>query len=487
MSLAKKTAQGVFWNYVSFGGGKLLTFVSTIILARILAPEQFGQVALALLVITYLDAIGDLGVGAALIYQRDNVQHAARVTFTISVLMGFVLWAIATGAAPMVGAYFGEPEIAPMLRVLALTFIIQSFGNTHNALISKELNFKRKLIPDLTRTFTKGGSAIVLALMGWGAWSLIWGQVIGSIATTLALWIAQPWKPGVAWDIHLGRRMLSYGLQIIGIELLAVFWTTADYTIIGKLLGKTDLALYRQAFLVADMLIISMCWVTGRVLFPSYAKISNDNAALQRGILLTIRYISLVTMPLSFGLAAIALPFTAVVYGDQWLAMTPALQLLALRAGISTLSFNSGHAFKAIGRPDVVTKQMIVKLGILIPTVLISVRFGFVGVAVGQVIVAIISVLIDFGTVMYLIRIPARTIWEQIQPSLFSAALMGGLVWLVVDWLDVAPILILIGGITLGVAAYVASLWLFQRPLVVESARSVMQLLRPERVVPADR
>ena len=481
MSLGKKTAQGVLWNYISFAGGKFLTFISTIILARLgLGPDQFGEVAIALLAITYLEAIGDLGIAAALIYQRDDIERASQVAFVISIVMGVVLWALATLGAPYVGAYFNEPGSVPMLRVLAFTLLIQSFGNVHMALLTKELEFRRKLWPDLSRNAAKGFGAIGLALLGWGPWSLIWGQVASAVAATIALWYVQPWTPRLVWDNKLGRQMLSYGLQILGIEILAVFWSTADYVMVGRYLGKTELGLYQTAFRISDLLIINMCIVAGRVLFPSYAKLSHDPAALRRGFLTTLRYVSLITLPVSIGLAAIAPFFVSIFFGQRWLMMIPALALLALRAGVSTLSFNSGHLFKAIGRPDIVNKEMAVKLVVLLVVVWLTVPYGFVAVAMGQIGVSLFAVLLDMGICMYVLKMSPSPIWQQIRSALVSALVMGAAVWLVVaNTPQGHDVLGLVAAILVGAGSYVALLWLTERKLLVDSIRSVLHLVRP--------
>lgn len=482
MSLGRKTVRGVFWNYLSFAAGKLLTFVSTVVLARLLAPEHFGVVAIALLAINYLDVIGDLGIAAALIYQRDDIERASHVAFSISIVMGVVLWALATTGAPLVGAYFNEPAVVPMLRVLAFTFLIQAFGNVHVALLNKELEFRRSLLPDLVRSSAKGCAAIGLALAGWGAWSLVWGQVLGAIMATIALWVVQPWRPRFVWDAALGRRMLGYGLQIVLLQILSVVWDTADYVVVGKALGRTDLGLYQQAFRVSDLLILNICFVVGRVLFPSYTKLNHSPEAVRHGVLATMRYVALITLPISAGLCAVAPLFVNVVFGPRWLAMTPALQLLALRAGIGTLFFNVGYVLKAIGQPGIVNKLLVVKLAVMVPTLLFAVRFGFVGVAAGQVGVALFSALLDLGMIIRVVGIPARAIWRQMQSPLLAAAGMGIAVWSFVSYAAGGwQIQHFVLAICLGVAWYGAMLWLTERRLVVESLRLFVQMLRPER------
>ncbi len=466
MSLGKKTVEGVIWNYVSFASGKFLTFISTIILARLLAPEQFGVVAIALLAIQYLDSIGDLGISEALIYQRENLTQARNVAFIISVVAGCGLAVVAYLLAPLVAGFYDEPTVMPMLQVLALTLAINGFGQTQLALLTKELRFRQKILPDLSRSLVKGVSSIALAALGMGAWSLVWGQVLGSLAITVVLWAISTWRPRLVWDAALARTMLGYGVQVVLIQMLSVLWATADYLIVGRLLGRADLALYQQAFRLSDLLIINIAFVVGRVLFPSYTKMNHDMDRLRAGFLTTIRYIALVTLPFSIGISAVAPDFVGLVFGAQWLGMIPALQLLALRAGVSTLSFNSGQLLKAIGRPEIVNYQTLAKLCVLVVVVLLTVPYGFVAVAAGQLGVSLFVLCIDYLTMRQMIGVSLGAIWQRIMPALIPAVAMGLTTWLIVAAIPAQWRLIgLAVAVVTGMIVYVGGLWLTDRAL----------------------
>ena len=482
MSLGEKTVKGVIWNYVSFASGKFLTFISTIILARLLVPEQFGLVALALLVIQYLDAIGDLGISAALVYQRDNLERAKNVAFIVSLLAGVFLAIVTALAAPAIANFYKEPDMIPMLQVLAITQIITALGQTHMSILTKDLNFRQKLIPDLARSLAKGLVSIVLALIGWGAWSLIWGQVAATVATTLVLFIIVKWRPKLEWDWNLAKDMLNYGGQIVLLQVISVVWSTADYIIVGNMLGRTDLAYYQQAFRVADLLIINIAFVVGRVLFPSYAKISDNMDLLRDSFRNTVRYISLVAVPLSVGIAAVGPMFVSLVFGPNWTAMTPALQLLAIRAGISTLSFNTGHLLKAIGKPDIINYQMVIKLVVLVVAVLVTVPYGFVAVAWSQVVVAVFNMVLEFATMVWLIKVSPMEIWREMQPAVLASTGMGLLVWLLSSNIPEAWYLLgIIGGGVLGVVAYVGLLWFTGRDIFLDSWQWIRRIMLKRR------
>ena len=204
--------------------------------------------------------------------------------------------------------------------------------------------------------------------------------------------------------------------------------------------------------------------------------------AIQRGFLTTMRYVALITLPLSVGVCAVAPLFVGVTFGSNWLAMIPALQLLALRAGISTISFNSGHILKAIGKPSIITKLMAVKLSVLVVVVLVTVQYGIVGVALGQVGVALFSVTLDCLTMRRVIHVSLGSIWQQIWPALLAATGMGLVVWLVVantppQWQLPGLVIATFAGIV----SYGAILWLTNRELCLSGFQALRQMLRPKQ------
>ena len=173
--VAGKTVRAVFWNYLSFALGKLLLLVTTAILARLLTAEQFGTVGFAVLVVTYLTALKDLGLGSALIQKRDELDEAANTVFTLNLVFGFSLAVISFLIAPVIAGFFRDSQVTSLLRVLSITFIFNALGSVHTTFLQKTLSFNRKLIPDLARSVSKGLVSIGLALAGAGVWSLILG------------------------------------------------------------------------------------------------------------------------------------------------------------------------------------------------------------------------------------------------------------------------------------------------------------------------
>src|SRR5688500_13373605 len=179
----RMAVRGMVWSVFATGGGRVISLASVVVLARLLVPAEFGLVAFALVFIAYMEAIGDLGTGAALVRWPDRWPQVAQVAFVINLAMGAVWFALTLVAAPLVAEFFGNPDGVPVLRALAWTFLLKALGNTHDALLQRELRFQARAIPELSLLVAKAAVAIPLAASGLGVWSLVWGQLIGQ-----ALW-----------------------------------------------------------------------------------------------------------------------------------------------------------------------------------------------------------------------------------------------------------------------------------------------------------
>lgn len=469
-----RAVRGVVWTYASFAGSKLLVFASTVILARVLTPAEFGQVGFALLVISYLDTIGDLGVSAALIYERKRVEEAAQVAFVVGLIMGVVWLGLAMFMAPLIAEFFQEPAVVSLLRVLAWVFVITALGNTHDALLRRELAFKRRLIPDVARALLKGVCSVLLALLDWGVWSLVWGQLVGAAAATLALWIVVPWRPHWWVDADLLRRMLRYGSQIVSVNVLSAIIHHIDYVIVGRMLGSAALGFYSLAYRLPEFFITMVIWVVGNIAFPAYSRLQEDRPALQRAFLVTLRYLSLVTVPTGVGLAALGTVVVSTFYGANWAPSIPVLQALALAGCLRSLGSHAGDVYKAVGRPDILVPVGLLRAAVLIPALVWGAHYGIVGVALAQLLVTGASTLLNLAIASRVLAVPLTTLLAEFKPAMLSsAAMLMGLslvLPLLAGWPEIVRLVMAVG---LGVWIYAASLW-WVNPEAVHQARAAI-------------
>ena len=472
----RKTAHAVMWNYLSFGLGKGLVLVSTAILARLLTTHDFGLVGFALLTISYLSVLKDLGLGAALIQKRDNVEESANTVFTLNLLLGMVLTLVTIAIAPLVADYFRNPEVAPLLRVLGFTFVLNALGSIHIIRLQRQLAFNRKLVPDFGRSLAKGGVSIGFALAGFGVWSLIFGQIAGVVTAVILAWIVYPWRPRLRIHRKLASGLLQFGSTLLVVNILSAIVNNADYLVVGRTLGAESLGIYTLAYRLPALLILNLLWVVGAAIFPAYAKIQNQPDVLRQGFLTTIRYIEMISVPLCLGLFVVADPLVRVVFGEQWLEAIPIMRILVLFILINSIGFNVGDIYKATGRPNVLVKLGLVSIIPFLLALWYGSFYGLIGIALAHLVNGFFRTFLRLWMATRLIQVSWFDILRQLQPAFISGlALLLFAVPMVFLTADLVPLLRLILIITAGAVGYLSVLWLLERDQLLQAARLVLK------------
>ena len=245
---AKQIGHGVMWSYLAFVLGKVMVFISTVILARILVPEDFGLVGLASVLAGYLETLHTFGVGEAFIQSKFGSKESENATFVLSVASGVLLFIVSVILTPLVVTFFREPRLAAIFPVLAFTYIFTGTTTIHDALLVKELKFQQRLLPTLAQSISKGISSIAFALTGFGAWAIVWGVVIGTVVKSVALILVSPWRPSRTWDPQVARDIFGFGKFMVLQNILGALEDNIDYLIIGRRLGTEQLGLYTLGF-----------------------------------------------------------------------------------------------------------------------------------------------------------------------------------------------------------------------------------------------
>ena len=300
--LGTRAARAVMWNYASFASGKVLVLATLAVLARLLTPSEFGIVGFAILALAYLAVLKDLGLGGALIQRKDDTEEAAQTVYALNLLLGIVLTAGTILAAPAVASFFDEPLVAPILRVLSLTFLIEPLGSVHLVLLQRNLDFRRKLLPDVGRAVVKGAVSITCAVLGLGVWALVWGQLAGVAASAILVRLVVPWTPRFVIHRRLVRPMLGFGMPLVVNNVQHAVWVNLDYVVVGRFLGDTALGVYTLAYRLPELLIQSVWRVVAGAAFPFFSSIQDRPDLLRKGFLKTIRYTQLLVVPLALGL-----------------------------------------------------------------------------------------------------------------------------------------------------------------------------------------
>lgn len=475
--MAVQAFRSTFWAYLSFAGGKALAFISTLILARLLLPEEFGMMAYCLIAIAFLNTLNAVGSDSALIARRDHLEEAANATFVINIITGVLFYIVAWLSAPMVAAFFNAPAITDMLRVLALTLPISSLDSAPRALLQRRMSFRAKLIPDLGLAFVKGTSAIILALQGFGAWSLVLGQLLGVFTSTVIFWVMVRWYPTRKFDLGVTREMAGFGGHMALIGIIGMLLNNADYIFVGRFIGTAALGYYTIAYRVPEILIRSLSHVFALVALPVLARLQSSREQLVSIYLRYVHYIALCIFPLGVGLALTSPELIRILYSDQWLPAVVPMQAIAIAIMVMSIGRISGTLYKAINQPGILSKLGIVKLVYAMPLLWYATRWGINGVAVAQIVIGIFSVLIDFYVIRRVINVQFVDLFHALMPAVLASGMMASVVIAIQSFSLLDGMLELLLLIVLGAATYIATLSIVSRQTIVQAGILVRSAL----------
>ena len=460
-SLSTRTLRGMFWAYGAYVGGRVLTLIATAILARLLTPREFGLVALAILFMFLLETLSDLGVSQALVIAPEEEElERAETVFVWSVMLGAGFSIMTAALSPLAAAFFHQPKLTGILAALGLRFFLRSLSSTHFALAQRRIDFRPRTAAQLSDVSTRGITAIVCAIAGLGAWSLVIGYLVGSVALTVMLWTMVKWRPQLRPQRAHLRSMLSFGGMITAVGLLTAIETNLDYIMIGRFLGATDLGLYTLGFRLPELMILNLSVVAAQVLFPAFAAV--DRERLGHALLVAFRYTLMIALPMAVALAVLARPFILALFGHQWERSAPAMQLLTLYALGVAIAIPGGTVFKAIGRAGVLVLITLPQLVLVFVTVRVFVDNGIVAVA--ACMAGAMGVLELMVTVLAMrhVGVRAREAWRVIWPTVVASGAMAAVLVPVEHTIHSPWPALLVGG-ALGAATYLGLIWLLAR------------------------
>jgi PST family polysaccharide transporter len=482
-NLTKATLQGTLWSYTSRYSGKFLVFISTAVLARLLLKEDFGIAGYALVIIGFMEVLEGLGIGPALIYHHDD-EKRLDTAFWVGLAVGALLFTLSWFVvAPLAGTFFQDARAVPVTRALGLEFLISAFSLVHAAILTKKLAFGRKFVPEMSRSLSKGIASIALALLGFGAWSLILGQLAGVLIQTLVYWIVVPWRPAFHFQRKAARALLSYGAGIVSIDSLGILMLNLDYLLIGRYMGAAALGVYTLAFRVPELLVKQFCNIVGIVTFPVYSKMRDDPQALKRGFLVTMRYVTMITVPLGLGLALVAEPFVLVFFTEKWVEAVPVMAAISLYTLLRSLFFNAGSVYKATGQPGLLSRLSLIQAVVTVPALWwTAVTYNTItAVAWMQVLLALLAGIMKLTMAARLVNIPLRQLLQTFSPSLAAGAVMSLVVLATGRFLDGAvPLVELVVETAVGGLVYGGLILLWQREDVLKARAMLRTAFQPK-------
>lgn len=478
--LKKRTITGLFWNLTERVGSRVIAFLPTLILARLLTPEQFGLVAMLSLFVAVAQTLLDSGFGVALIQKRDATYTDECSIFYFNILVGGVVVLILFWVAPFIAGFYNQPILTPLTRWLSLGILIQSFGLIQFTLLSRALDFKTQVKANLLATLFAGILGVAAAFLGLGVWSLVIQSVSNTLFSTLILWVISAWRPAPIFSLSSLKSMFGFGSRLLLTSLVATFFDNIYQVFIGKVFSAGSLGYYMRAFSVRVLVNDTISLTLGRVLFPALAIIKGDLTRLQRWYRKSILLATFMHFPVMLGFLVMAKPLFTLLFSEKWLVAVPLFQLMCLAGLLHPLQLINLDVLKVKGRSDLVLKLEIVKKLLVIVSLIVTYRWGIQAILVGQIVLSVIGYYLNSYYSGILIEYPMKSQMLDILPSLLFACLMGGIMfaagYVLQSFHPFIQVAVLIG---VGAGSYLSLQALVKSEALAEIAQIVKQFIVP--------
>ena len=462
-SSKQKVAGGLFWSYGERVMAQLVSLIVSIVLARLLDPENYGVISIVMIFITFCDAIVTGGFGNAIVQKKDADELDVNTMLCCSVATSILLYIIIFCAAPYIASFYNMPIIRPILRVLGLRLLISGVNSIQRAWIQKRMLFKRFFISTSFGTIISAVVGISMAYMGKGAWALVGQYLTNSFIDTTVLLITNDWKPRLQFSWKRAKEMLSYGWKVLVTTVVYTIEGDLRSLIIGKKFGSADLAYYDQGKKFPNLLVTNINTSISNVMFPVLSESQNDPTRLKQLCRRAVRIGIYLLSPLLIGLMGVADTFVIAILSEKWAPCIPFLRILTLVFLVRPFTTTCQQSILSVGRSDITLKIEIIVNAVAIGILFYSVFIleSVLGIAIGTLIAELVSM----GMFMYyenkIIRYSYKEQLQDLLPSLGLATVMGVIVY-IVHFLPIYKGLALILQVVIGAAFYFAASYVLQ-------------------------
>lgn len=473
--LRSKVVRGVGWKAASTVSVQVTRMIVAIILARLLTPREFG-IAAALLVFSGMAMIlTDLALGAALV-QRAKITELDRSTiFWTSVTLGVVLMGACAASAGLIASFYGEATMTPMVVVFSATFLLSGLSATQGALMTRDLAFRALEVRMIVATLAGAVVGVTIAVLGYGAWAIIWQALTTTAISTVLLWVYSSWRPHFMFSFTNLRDLGASGLRMFGSQFAFFLNKNTDNVLIARFLGATSLGAYAIAY---NLILFPVTRIAGpirSVLFPAMSRVQDQRERLIKGWLTGNRLIAAIAVPAMLGMVVVAPDFVPVVLGDQWDSATPVLQILAVVGLVQALQIICGSALNAIGEFSAVLRFTVASYIVNVGAFAAGLHWGIVGVATAYAIATValfpVFIWLTASRLGSTVGTYARSLWGVTQAGVGMLAVVWALRMLLVS-AGIPAGLRLVALIVAGAVVYLGLLKL-RSPELIREARGL--------------
>jgi len=478
---------GLGWSAATQILGKGLQFVTTIALARLLSPGEFGLIGMVVVITGFAASIADAGLGASIIQRQSLSDDHLSSVFWLNLALGSALTLLFIASASLIAGFYNEPELRPLVVAMAFIFLLGSLTIVQYALLQKSLEFRSRFWIETVVIVVSAVVALAMALGGAGVWSLVGQALSGTFARVVMVWRLSDWRPRWSFDLAAIKTLLGFGGHLVVFNVIVYCAQNFDKLVIGHQIGSTALGIYSLADRWMRLPLDNVTSITSTVMFPALSSLQDNVESVQRAYLRGNRMIALVTFPMMLGMSVLAEPLVLVFFGERWRGAITIARLLCF-AGLAQSVYNTASwIFLSRGRPDILFRLGVLSMLTRIGGVILGTPWGLLGIAWAYVLGGYLFLLYPtWSSAARIIGLTFADLLRCVAPPFFCAVPMAAVIWLLNEALTlehpywVRLLLVPIGIVIYGVLIRTFRLkaWNDLRDLILDAGGQKSRLIR---------
>lgn len=450
----QKVFSNLIWRFAERIGAQLVGFIVSIVLARILSPNDYGTIALVTVFTNIMQVFVDSGLGNALIQKKDADDIDFSTVFYTNVFFCIIMYLIIFFIAPLIAKFYNNEQLTAITRVLGITILISGVKNVQQAYVSKKLIFKKFFFATLAGTIGAGILGIVLARNRYGVWALVVQQLFNLTVDTIILWITVEWRPKKVFSFDRLKMMFSYGWKLLASSVLDTVYNNIRQLIIGKLYSSSDLAFYNKGKQLPELIVNNVNTSIDSVLLPTMSEKQEHKEIVKTMTRRAIKTSVFIMAPLMIGLASTSNNVIKILLTDKWLPTVPYLCIFCISFMFYPIHTANLNAIKAMGRSDLFLKLEIMKKIVGMVLLLITMKISVMAMAVSLFVSGIFSQIINAWPNKDLLGYSYLEQLKDIMPNILLAVFMGIIVYFI-NFLHTPTIITLLVQIIFGAIIYI--------------------------------
>lgn len=463
MTVKNQAAKGVMWNAFERFSSQGIQFILTIIIARILTPQDYGLVAMLGIFMAISQTIVDSGFSNALIQKKNRTEEDYSTMFYFNLVASILIYALLFISAPWIALFYNQPELVKIVRVTGLYLITNSFGVIQMTRFIIALDFKKLAITSLLSVIISGSLGIWMAYHDFGVWTLVFQMLLGNISWVIILWILAKWTPRWLFSWSSFRELFSFGSKLLLSSLLNTLYTNMYSLVVGKFFNASMLGYFNRAYTLGQFPVQNFGNIVQKVLYPIQCRYQDEDEKFRQIFVTYLRISSFVLFPLMVGLAVLATPVIVLLLTEKWLQTVPLLQIICISLMWLPIMQANVSVLDAKGRSDYHLQAEVIKKILAMLILVFTLPFGIQSVCLGMLIYSFVDMAVVILYSRRLTDIGYKMQFKILSPSFLLALAMGGFIWLITYKINADIYKLIIGSLG-GLIFYALSTYLFKLP-----------------------